>query len=377
MKPHILWFLWDWSQSAYRQENDLYGGIGYYRVIKPAQILREWFDIDIIGAEFRKWGVEGLGEGVKYQRLAQYDLVITKHLKDAQTASNLLAAADYYKKKLVVDVDDNYFEIRKDNPALKDYGVGQNGRYHIGALLSLASGLTTSTEPLRKTYKKLNKHIDVLPNCNDVNDWPNVRKMWDDGQIRIGFAGGQGHLDDLELILEPMAYILAKYPNVSFEILSAIFPAEAMSLTIKMNEYCKKDISKQVKLGGGTMAWAGYPEFLSSLGWDIVLAPAIDDEFNRGKSHNRWMESSMIRCPVVASPVYPYKEPIQGVKTIQDGITGLFASNSMEWFKQLERLVQSKDLRRQIADNAYDYIKDNWQWEQHKDKFKKVISKYL
>ena len=372
----IAWFSFDWSINVYRQENDLYGGIGYYRVIKPAQVLRQWFDIEVIGAKFRDWGVKGGDVAYAYQRLEQYDLIVSKHAHNAQMASNLLATAEHYKKNLITDVDDNYFAVRKNNPAIKDYDIGKEGRYNLSTFLSLSSGLTVSTAPLKKVFKELNKKVDIFPNCNDVNDWPNVRKMWDDGTIRIGYPGALGHLDDLDLILEPMAYILAKYPNVVWEIIGLV-PTEAMPMVNKMNAFCKKDISKQVRIGGGTMAWQGYPELLASFGWDIVVAPLVNDTFNQGKSHIKWMEASMVRAAVVASEVYPYYQPIDGVKTIQHGITGFLASTSEEWYKYLDLLIKDKTLRKQTAENAYDYIKDNWQYVQWADKFKKVITKYI
>ena len=89
------------------------------------------------------------------------------------------------------------------------------------------------------------------------------------------------------------------------------------------------------------------------------------------------MESSMIKCPVVASPVYPYKEPIQGTQTIQDEKTGLFAKDSEEWFAMLDGLITTPKAREELANNAYKYISEYWQWSDHAYKFKKVIEKYL
>lgn len=376
IKPRIAWFFGDWSVSAYRQENDLYGGIAYYRVIKPAQVLRKWFDIEVIGADFLKWGVKGGDEATKYQRLEQYDLIIAKHLTNAQMASNLLATADYYKKKIIVDVDDNYFDIRKDNPAAKDYAIGQQGRYNLGAFLELCSGVTVSTYPLKEAYLKLNKNVDVLPNCNDIKDWPK-RTEKKDGLIRIGYAGGSAHNDDLDLIAEPMGRILEKYPNVVFEIMGAILPEKAMELGSKMIKFGSADILKRFRFIAGTMAWQGYPEVLGSYGWDIGLAPLVDEPFNRGKSHIKWLEYSMIGATTVASPVYPYKEKIQGVSTIEEPFTGLFASTSDEWFEKLDTLVKNEKYRKQIAKNAYKYVKENWQQKMFAEKWRDCINKYL
>jgi glycosyltransferase involved in cell wall biosynthesis len=375
-KPSIAWITNDWASNDIRRANDLYGGIGYYRAVAPSRSLRKWFDIELIGADFQHWGTTD----ETYSRLGKdYDLIICKHISDGQTASNILATGKHFKKKVLVDIDDNFFAVRKDSPAFKDYDKGQQGRYYIGALLELADGMTVSTDPLKEVYSKLNKSIDVLPNCVELEEWPIQRKVWDDGKIRIGFSGGVEHKVDLEMILEPMSYILAKHPNVLFEICAAVSPQTAMEMGVKMNEFCKKDITKQFRITGGTegATWLGYPQLLNSFGWDIIIAPLIEDEFNRGKSHIRWLESTMVGCPVVASPVYPYIESINGVKTIEDGKTGFFAHNNEQWYQKLEDLIQSKELRQTINSNAYEYIKKHWQQKQCAKEWKKVIEKYL
>jgi glycosyltransferase involved in cell wall biosynthesis len=233
-----------------------------------------------------------------------------------------------------------------------------------------------NTLPLKKVYKGINKNIDVLPNCNDINDWPVERQNMQDDKIRIGFAGGLSHKADLEMILEPMSYILVKYPNVIFQVVGALHPKEAMEMGVKMYEFCKVDINDRFMVRGGTEAWQGYPEFINSFAWDIAIAPAVDDEFNKCKSHNRWMESAMIGCPTVASPVYPYITPVQGRQVIRHGITGVIANNSEEWFEMLSGLIEHPDKRKEIAKNAYDYIANNWQWNNWEKEYKKIIDKY-
>lgn len=372
-KPNIAFIYSDWDSNEFRRKNDLYGGIGYYRVFKPAEVLKEWFDIEIIGADFQHWGTSD----EKYNRLGKnYDLIISKHFRTGLDASNALGTAQYFKKNLIIDIDDNYTALRPDNPAFKDYEYGNGPGEFMGASISLANGLLVSTVPLKKVYKSLNKKIDVLPNCNDIADWPKP-KVWDDGKVRIGFAGGQGHMADLELILEPLSYILAENKNVILEIVGAVWPKEAMVMVNKMNDYCKKNIADQVRIAGGTLAWKGYPEMLASFGWDIVLAPLVNEPFNVCKSHIRWMEASMIQAAVVASPVYPYMEKIQGLDTIVDEKTGLLAKNSEDWYNFLGGLIKHPEARKDLSNNAYNYIKENWQYKHHAEKWRKAINKYL
>lgn len=372
-KPKILWLLNDWD-TPYRTAQDAYGGIGYYRVVAPSRPLREWFDIDVVGADIRNWGTDD----AKYNRIGRaYDLIISKHMRTGQEASNLLAIAKHFKKPILFDLDDNYLNIRKDNPAFAEYDVLKGPRYFVSATLELCDGVIVSTEPLKNLYTQFNKNIDVLPNCCDINDWPKKPKVWNDGKIRIGYAGGSAHNADLNLIIEPMAYILAKYPNVLFEIIGALTDQEAMRMGNRMNELVKRNVLDRFRIRGGTLAWQGYPELLASTGWDIILAPLVDDAFNRGKSHIRWLESSLVHAPVIASPVYPYQMDIQGVHTIQDGETGLFAETSKEWAEKLELLINDEILRKMLAKNAYNYVRRHWTYDIWATKWRDVFNKYL
>lgn len=373
-KPKIAFLFTDWGMNDYRKNNNLYGGIGYYRIVKPAEALKEWYDIDVIGANFRFWG----NEEQAFTRLCKdYDLIYSKHIDTGKAGSNILALANHFNKKVIVDLDDNYLAIREDNPAYKDYAPLKGGRYFLGAFMSLSNGLTTSTQPLKEAYSHLNPNIDVLPNCNDINDWKTPPNKRNDGKIRIGYQGSVTHNDDLELIIPSVARILTKYPNVIFQICGAI-PKERIKYIVKrFNSYSYKNLEKQLGFYGGTQAWLGYPELLADFGWDIGLAPLINEVFNQGKSHIKFMEYAMVGVPTIASPVYPYKEPIQGVPVIEHGKTGLFANCHEEWSFYLEELIMKEDYRKQIAKNAYEHIRDNWQWSQHTDKWRAVIDKYL
>jgi glycosyltransferase involved in cell wall biosynthesis len=89
------------------------------------------------------------------------------------------------------------------------------------------------------------------------------------------------------------------------------------------------------------------------------------------------MEAAMIGCPLVASPVYPYIEKIQGLDTIVDKKTGLFAKTTQEWIDCLELLITNATLREEIATNAYNYIRDNWQYSSQAWRWKQVIDSHL
>lgn len=374
-KKRILFIRTDWGVSEYRRKNDAYGGIGYYRVVKPAQALAEAYPDEY---EITVWGkhVTTLGESadVAYPRIFRaFDLVICKDI-DGVNASNMLAVAEHYGKPLVIDIDDNVMAIRDDNPAAEYYGKGKPDRYLKMALYGLAPGVIASTEPLRNALSAHSPRVNVLPNCNDVRDWQFPKKQHTDGMIRIGYAGSITHNADLELVKPALLHILKKYPNVRFEMLGAYDKPDARQMISEFQE-----VADRIQFFAGTPSWKGYPEALASMGWDIGLAPLIVDDFNQSKSHIKWMEYAMLKIPTVASAVYPYKEPIQGTPVIEQGKTGFLVKPSTPdyWITYLSELIESEELRRNIGQAAYDAVLHNWQYKHHIHKWKQVIDNYL
>jgi len=78
------------------------------------------------------------------------------------------------------------------------------------------------------------------------------------------------------------------------------------------------------------------------------------------------MEYSMIKIPTVASRVYPYFIELDGKDTIRDGETGFLCSTPEQWEKTLSKLIEDEELRIKIGQQAYNYIKDNWQYKDSK-----------
>lgn len=375
-KPRILFIFTEWAINEYRKQNNAYGGVGYYRTVKPAQALQEKFgddyEIEIKGKDLMDFGESAAQMWVNI--CTRYDMIVTKVIDNPQAASNMLAACQHFGVPVIVDVDDDYFNVRPSNPAYELYQPGGKERSVFTALIELADGMFVSTEPLKALYTPHAKRLDVLPNCNDVNDWKFELQKKNDGKIRIGYSGSLTHNDDLDLIVEPMKRILQKYPNVVFEILGAVTPEYLKTFKSKFG-----DVADRIEVFYGTPAWEGYPLLLSKTGWDIGIAPLVDDTFNRGKSHIKWMEYAMYKIPTVASAVYPYHQPIQGTKTIDHGKTGflIWDNDPEKWFQYLSDLVEKPELRAQVGQQAFDHIQNKWQWSQHIDKWKEAIDHYL
>ena len=94
--------------------------------------------------------------------------------------------------------------------------------------------------------------------------------------------------------------------------------------------------------------------------FDVALAPAVTNPFNKSKSDIRIYEAGMAGLPVIASPV-PYREAIHEY--------GVVAKNNSEWFRALRRFYQkpeeAKSLGQQhrqhtLEEHTYDVNIDKW-----------------
>jgi glycosyltransferase involved in cell wall biosynthesis/tetratricopeptide (TPR) repeat protein len=81
-------------------------------------------------------------------------------------------------------------------------------------------------------------------------------------------------------------------------------------------------------------------------GMDVNIAVLKDGLLSDCKSEIKWLEAAMLGIPSVVSPTGTYRE------TVRDGETGLLASDPLEWFTALDRLVRDPAARQAIGDAA-------------------------
>ncbi len=368
----ILYFRNDFNANAVRQVEDEYGGVGYYRIVKPAQYTNG-HSIDVIGAEIYK---KGKTAEKKWSKIFKdYDVFWTTYFNDPQMASAMFYHRDKLGKKVVVDLDDNYLDVQPSHPLYDKMKPTKKDRAYTSVILSFADVITVSTEPLKQRIAEhmkkvygLDKKIVVVPNMNDIKDWEFESVAKNKDKIVIGYAGSNSHYDDLAMMFPALADIMDKYPNVYFESMGSIGKDN-----INLFTCFSEDAKLRCDILPSTWTFKEYPKHLASMKWDIAVAPLVDTAFTRCKSHIKFMEYSMFKIPVIASRVYPYYVPSFDREVITHEVNGLLVKPS-EWFDALERLILNEKERKEFGENAYSHIKDTWQYD---DKFSDSINEVI
>lgn len=363
----------DFSATEERKSTGNYGGVTYYRLIKPLlENKNEKYEFTYHGADLID---EAKGKNtVDFWNdfVSRYDIFIVKHIDNPEGASNLLFFVRKQGKKIILDLDDNLFETRPDQPAYQHYKPGEQKRAIVSALLSMVDGLFVSTQPLADYYKKHLKDVHnvelpifVLPNYNDLSDFDFKPIERDPKKIVIGWMGSTTHISDLKLVAKPLKRLLKECPNLEINLMGGL-TAETVPLVFGDLD---DEMFDRVFIYGGTPSWQGYPELLSKQPWDIAIAPLINDEFNRGKSAIKWMEYATMAIPCVASDVYPYS------KAIEDGKTG-FLSDEKQWYYILRKLINDKELRKEIGSAAYRKMNNDLQYKDHYEQWINALSTF-
>ncbi len=356
----------DYDYTPERRKLDTFGPLGYYRIVAPAQQI-DGHEVTIIGKKIGNFGTSLVDQWKDV--FEQYDVFWTGYFADEKVASAMFYWAQRLGKKVIIDIDDNYYDIPQSNDLYERFKPGKRDRAMLGTVLSLADAITVSTYPLKekvaqhiKLLHGIDKPIYVVPNCNDIKFWKQtVKPQKDDSKFVIGYSGSTSHEDDLRMVMPAIAKIMKKYPQVHLNIIGTISKDKVHRYFDKMG-FSKEILDKRVWLGPAETIFKKLPEWLGQQPWDVGLAPLVDTPFTRCKSHIKWMEYSMFEIPTLASRVYPYFMPIKGKKIIEDGVTGMLA-RSNEWFDKLEMLILDEKLRKQLGKNAKKAVTKEWQYK--------------
>lgn len=360
-KKKILMYRNDYGANVNRQLADGYGGVGYYRIIKPSQYLKG-HDIDVIGIELHK---KGESAEKRWSRIFKtYDVFWTTYFHDPQEASHIFYHRDKFNKKVIIDVDDNFLDIDPTHPLYDTFKPTKKNRAFTSTILSFADIITCSTEPLKeriaehlKKVHGIEKNIIVIPNMNDCKDWGFTPAEKDKDKIVIGYTGSNSHFRDLEMVFPAIAKVMDKHKNVHFEVMGSLTEKDAITLFAQFSD----DAKNRCDLLPPTWTFADYPKTIAEQKWDIGICPLIDSPFTRSKSHIKFLEYSSYKIPVIASRVYPYYMPSFGRDVIIHEETGLLCEPT-DWENALDRLITDKTLREKLGNKAHEHVNNEWQY---------------
>ena len=323
------------------------GGCGFFRCIQPAKYLQ------YMGLAL----TEVVLSAPTTNQLLSADLVV---MQEMGTPNSLKMAKLLTEKNIpfIVDIDDYLHHVSPHNiggyPA---WNPSTLFLHRAMELLQRAWGATVSTAQLAREYFPYNQAIFILPNYLDKDRWDVPVAKRQDGKIRIGWCGGNAHADDLKMISKVLERIIREHKKkVVFETMG-MMPAELKS--VFPMQHTSTEACQSCGYEGELHHFPGeslenYSMVLASKGWDIAVAPVINNAFGNCKSNLKIMEYAALGLPIVASNVVPYRE------ALHSGAGVFLAENYEEWYTYLTQLIEKSTLREKLAKQNKAWIEQYW-----------------
>lgn len=287
-----------------------------------------------------------------------------------------------YPPSVVIETDDNLFNVSPLNQAFKGLGVkDMDGNliplgHHIGVvangekkvlwedgkkgfslarnrqslasyrkILEMADQVQCSTPNVEASIRReVNPaRTRVFPNLVRFDHYEQVSIAQEPGKIKVFWQGGIAHYEDWFPLREAIGNITRRYPEVHWIIWGAQYPW--VNEVLPPHRYTFHD-------------WCPYPEYklrLVMMDHDISLAPLTSNVFNDCRSAIKWYEASVLKKPAatLAQNTGPYKAEIE------HGKTGLLFNNPQEFEDNLATLIENEKYRRELASNAKDWLTQN------------------
>jgi len=259
-------------------------------------------------------------------------------------------------KKVVFDNDDTYKPNSGMPTTMKRFNkkVGKKLKdfnNNIKEFVKQADLVTTTTEFLADEYRQYNKNVIVLPNCIDPFDWDKPLRNKGD-KIRVGLVGSVSANGEYEHIKDALYYLKGR-DDVEI-IVYGLPPKDSKAYKIAREVY-KKEMAfwdEFVDERQPQTPMSDYSRTLNELKLDLMLIPRQENYFNKCKSNIKYLEASMCEIPVIAQGFTDKNSPYD--KDI-DGTNGIIVKTGRSWIPAIKKLLDNKELRREMGKKAKQY----------------------
>ena len=308
---------------------------------------------------------------VKAKALVDADIVVF-HRPDREMDLAVAKKLKEVGKKIVMDNDDTYrdyggFKFTEFmNEEMVNKGL-KTLNENLDTFMKQADLVTCSTDFLKKEYEQLNPNVVVLPNTVDPFYYPEPLHN-DTDIVRIGITGSVGITADME-ILKPIIEKYQNDPRVRLVLLSLPPNNE--------NKYYKKLYSEEYAFWNKVnIEWHSfvpyheYYEYLNGLKLDMIIIPRFDSYFNRCKSNLKFLENSMLKISTIGQGFSTNDSPYQ--IDSDDAKHMIIATDTQSWIDAIEDLINNKEKRVKMGEEAYNYVKEKYSIEANAYKWKQA-----
>ncbi|KCZ85712.1 hypothetical protein HAD_08505 [Hyphomonas adhaerens MHS-3] len=279
---------------------------------------------------------------------ADADAIVVQRtaVPDPDMANRLADRCDRKGIRKLFEIDDDLFELPESHPEKAIYADLLRG---AEAFMTRADRVVVTTEVIAERMQRYNPAVTVFPNYLDDRIWfagafgaPLAREAGE--PLRVAFAGGSTHREDIDSIMEGLRAAVSKRPGkFEFHMVGA-GPTDDAGLPLIRRQPPPERAGHYVRF----VDW-----LRRSADWHAAIAPLVPDRFNRAKSPLKFLDYGALGL----AGIYASGAPFEGV--VADGETGILATDPEEWAEALIRLADDEAARFAMAAAARAEIRNH------------------
>jgi glycosyltransferase involved in cell wall biosynthesis len=282
------------------------------------------------------------GRLLLYRKLRPYDAVVLQ--KRLVSRIELLALRSV-ASRLIYDVDDAVMYASNGDDHLR-----RRGRFAAtvrAADLVVCGNQFLADEASRHASRNL-----VIPTCINTETYhPGLRSGRPHG-VTIGWTGSRSTNEYLNEILHSLSQL---HGQVQVRVISDTTDGF--------------DFSRLGHVPHVFVPWSPKSEIAEAATFDLGLMPLPENRWTQGKCGFKALQYMALGIPAVCSPVGVNRD------IIHDGVNGLFATTSQEWFTVVARLIKDPFLRESIGRAGRRHVEEAFALAKHGPRFVQAIEK--
>jgi glycosyltransferase involved in cell wall biosynthesis len=247
--------------------------------------------------------------------------------------------AKVLRKKIIYDFDDAIWLTDKINESKLEKTIRYRNK--VSSICRWSYKVSCGNHYLASYAKQFNSSVVINPTTIDTlhkhnKQLPEVTLKHSKGEhVIIGWTGSHSTLKYLKSIEPVLQQLESKFNQVRFLVIADEQPRLALQ---------KLDF----------IQWNKATEVADLTRIDIGIMPLPDDEWAKGKCGFKALQYMAMGIPCVVSPV--------GVNTtiVNNGITGYWATSTVEWFRHLESLILTLTLRKTIGVEGRKFVEEHY-----------------
>lgn len=196
----------------------------------------------------------------------------------------------------------------------------------VGQVAALASRVVVPNQYLASFARQFNSAVTIVPEAEDTERLMPRLPHRNQKKLIIGWVGSSSTARYLTGIQDALQTICERYPDVVLRVTGGQFEADGIRTEI--------------------VPWKFEREVQQFHDLDIGIMPLPLEEWSKGKSGCKLRQYMAAGVPGVGTAIG------YNLELVDHGRTGFLATSQDDWVKCLSKLIESADLRNEIAEAA-------------------------